>query len=252
MAHNEACARSQKPAKDCDCSCRGRFHGVNRTTTAEGSPEVPKSSDIHKTSSRRRNVKRAVSAAAVVTVTGVIGGLTITGSFDSPSDGSSGLSVQVNVDLKNSTSALSGLGFGGKSISSVGISSSSHLTGCAASATGQVRQFLTHYPCEQYAADTWTITKQGSTTQVVFSWVEMPTTSLAEQYKGVVDTYSTGNPPGVSPAFKGHCYASGQQDSTVWTVEIQPTENLSADRAILQAAARQKLAPDYLGKHCVA
>jgi hypothetical protein len=111
---------------------------------------------------------------------------------------------------------------------------------------------LTHYPCEQYAADTWTITRQDSTTQVVFGWVEMPTTSLARQYKAVVDSYSTGNPPGVSSAFNGRCYASGQQDSTVWTVEVQPTGNLSADRMILQAAAQQKLSPDYLGEHCVA
>jgi hypothetical protein len=185
-----------------------------------------------------------------VTVTGTVGGLTETGTFSAPSDGSSGLSVQANVDLNKAISALSGLGFGGKPISSAG-TSASHPTSCAKNATGLVRQFLTNYSCEQYAADTWTITRQNSTTDVVFAWVEMPTPLLASRYKAVVDTYDTGNPPGVSSAFNGRCYVSRQQDSTVWTVEIQPTGNVNIDRAILQAAAQQELPLANLAKHCV-
>jgi hypothetical protein len=175
--------------------------------------------------------------AAVVTVAGTLGGLTATGTFSSPSGGSGGLSVQVNLDLSKAISALSGLQFGGKLVSSVGTSGTGDPTNCAANATGQVRQFLTHYPCKRYAADMWKITRQDSTTNVVFAWVEIPTTPLANRYKIIVDTYNTGNPPGASSSFDGRCYASGQQNSTVWTVEIQPTGNVNTDRTVLQAAA---------------
>jgi hypothetical protein len=80
----------------------------------------------------------------------------------------------------------------------------------------------------------------------------MPTPSLASVYKTVVDAYGTGNPPGASSAFDGRCYASEQQDSTVWTVEVQPIGNPDIDQAILQAAAQRKFSSAYLSEHCVA
>jgi hypothetical protein len=249
--HSRECAESPSPKSECKCRCNKTLHGILAGTRPEDIPrdwEVP---DFQEKEPRKKKARRVAAVAAVVTVTGTVGGLTATGTFSSPSDGSSGLSVQTNVDLNKAISALSGLGFGGKLVSSVGTSGTSDPTTCAENATGQVREFLTHYPCEQYAADTWAITRQGSTTNVVFAWVEMPTTPLASRYKAVVDTYGTGNPPGVSSAFNGRCYASGQQGSTVWTVEVQPTGNLNVDRTILQAAAQQELSLAYLAKHCV-
>jgi hypothetical protein len=239
------------PKSECQCSCNGTLHGIltgMRPEYIPGTWEVP---EFRQKRPRKKKGRRVAAVAAVVTVTGTVGGLTATGTFSTPSGGSGGLSVQANVDLKTAISGLSGLGFGGKLISNAGTSGTSQPTTCAENATGQVKQFLTHYPCEQYSAETWTITRQGSTTNVVFAWVTMPTTPLAGRYKAIVDTYGTGNPPGVSSAFNGLCYASGQQDSTVWTVEVHPTGNPNADRTILQAAAPQKLSAPYVAKHCV-
>jgi hypothetical protein len=249
--HSKACAESPAPKSECTCKCNKRLHGILAGTRLEDTLRPWEVPDFQEKEPHKKKVRWAAAAAAVVTVTGTVGGLTATGTFGTPSDGGSGLSMQVNVDLNKAISALSVLGFGGKEISSVGISGTSDPTNCSESATGRVRIFLTHYPCKQYAADTWTITRQDSTTNVVFAWVEMPATSLASRYKTIVDTYSTGNPPGVSSAFNGLCYASGQQDSTVWTVEIRPTGNVNVDRTILQAAAQQELSPAYLAEHCI-
>jgi hypothetical protein len=250
--HNTRCAESPSPKSECECrQCNKSLHGILATLRPESISGDSRFPDFPRTGPRKRKVKRAAAFAAVVTVTGTVGGLTATGTFSSPWDGS-GLSVQATVDLNKAVAALSGLGFSGKLVSKIGAPYTNNPTNCAENATGQVRQFLTHYPCEQYAADTWTITRQNSTTNVVFAWVEMPTTSLAGGYKTVVDTYKTGNPPGISSAFNGRCYASGQQNSTVWTVEIQPTGNVNTDQTILQAAAQQELSPSYLAEHCVA
>jgi hypothetical protein len=243
--HGKRCAISLSDPKTCRCACDGSLHG------SAWKRADPNDTDVHGESPRRSKAGRVVTVAVALTVAGTAGGLAVTGNFSASSNGGNDLSVKVNVDLNKATSALSSLGFSGRQVSNLATSDVTHPTDCAKSATGQVRQFLTRYPCKQFAANTWTITRQGANTQVVFSWVEMPTTSLAGQYKVVVDTYSTGNPPGVPAAFNGRCYASGQQDSTVWTVEVQPTGNLNIDRIILQAAAQRKLSQDYLEKHCV-
>lgn len=228
--HGKRCALSPKDRKTCKCECGGRLHG---------------------SALRQSKVGRAVALAVTVTVAVTVGGLAVTGNFSASSNGGNDLSVQVDFDLNKAISALSSLGFGGRRISNLGTSGASHVTDCAKGTTRQVKKFLTRNRCKQYAANTWTITRQGGTAEVAFAWVEMPTASLAGQYKAVVDTYGTGNPPGVSSAFNGRCYASGQQDSTVWTVEVRPTGNLNFDRMVLQAAAQRKLSPDYLGIHCV-
>jgi hypothetical protein len=157
----------------------------------------------------------------------------------------------VNVDLKGTITTLSSLGFGVRDASKPGASGFLHSTDCAGSATGLVAKFFTLHPCEQYIAETWTITRQRITTLVAFSWVEMTTTALANQYKAVVDAYGTGNPPGVSSAFNGLCYASDQQGPTVWTVEVKPTGQAKIDQGILQDAVKGDLPEIYLQKHCV-
>jgi hypothetical protein len=79
----------------------------------------------------------------------------------------------------------------------------------------------------------------------------MPTTALGSQYKAIVDEYNTGNPPGMSLAFNGLCYVSGQVGTIVWTVQVEPTGNVNADQQILQAAVLGILAPSYLRRHCI-
>jgi hypothetical protein len=254
LPHTDACARSRTAVTQCDCSCLGSLHGIaNRGAPTADIPNIPRVPYAPPTPPRKRKARRAAAITAVVAATATIGGLTITETFDTGSGGGSGatLSTQVNVDLNKAISTLSALQFGGKLVSSTGAPESSQSSSCAANSTGQVQQFFSHYSCEEYTADEWTITRQGSTTQVAFGWVEMPSSSLAAQYKAIVDAYGTGNPPGVSSAFNGKCYASGQQDSTVWTVEVKPTGHVGGDRTILQAAAQQQLSSAYLGSHCV-
>lgn len=240
--HSKRCALSV--SKTCKCSCGGNLHGSAWWGTA------PNGSGAHVAPSRRRRTGRIAAIAVAVTVTGTVGGLAVTGNFSASASGSNNLSLKVSIDLNKAVASLSSLGVVGRQISSSGISGANHPTDCAQSATGQVRQFLTRYPCKQYAASIWTIARQSATTQVVFSWVEMPTTPLAGQYKTVVDTFHTGNPPGAPTTFNGRCYASGQQDSIVWAVEVRPTGNLNNDQKILQAAAQRKLSPGYLKQHC--
>jgi hypothetical protein len=243
VAHNRKCAYSPRDPTTCRCECRGRDHG------SAWRPGALDASDVRSVSSRQRTARRTLAFTVALTIAaGTVGGLTATGVFSSSSADSSGLAVNVNLDLKTSIAALSSLGFGGRQIS---VSGTSAREDCAARATGLVREFLAHHPCEYYEAQSWTITRQSSTGEVAFSWVEMPTVSLARQFKAEVDAYGTGNPPGISAAFNGRCYTSDRQSSTIWTVEVQPTGNVTADRRILQSAIGKDLPAIYLRRHCV-
>jgi hypothetical protein len=157
--------------------------------------------------------------------------------------------VQVKADLTGAIAALAGLSFGGTH--SITATNPSYGTACAAAATGKVKQFLTHHPCKEYASAHLTAHTHGDVAQVTISWVALPTTSLANQYKVTADTPQRGNPPGQSPTFNELCYASGQNGTVVWTEQVEPTGNVSADRQTLQAAAPAKLSPAYLQQHCV-
>jgi hypothetical protein len=157
----------------------------------------------------------------------------------------------LNVDLEGAFTTLSSLGFGVRDSSKPGASGFLRGADCAGSATGLVAKFFILHPCDQYIAETWAITRQGITTLIAFSWVEMTTMDLAAQYKAVVDIYGTGNPPGASSAFNGLCYASDQQGSTVRTVEVRTTGQAKADQGILEDAAGMDLSKNYLQKHCV-
>ena len=237
----------------CKCSCRGHFHGsASRsppTRVTWTPPEVQPAPQQSSTALRRV----ILTIAAVATVT--IGPFVIKGSVDSSAPAGSDLKVQVSVDLNKALSALDSiLGFRSLSSPGSGAVGPSYHQDCAMTATGKVKGFLKLNHCKQYASATRTITRQGTTTKVVFSWVEMPSDALAASYKNLVDWPGTGNPPGASLAFDGSCYASGLRQaslSTVWTVLVHPTRNVKVDREILQVAAPQKLTPGYLGKHCI-
>jgi hypothetical protein len=246
VAHGKACALSLRDPRTCECECGGRLHGSAwKAGNADSPPHV------RRARSRQRKVRRTLAFTAAVTVTGTVVGLAVTGNFSASSSAGSHLSVQLDVDLKDTIATLASLGFGGRKISSSSTSGSSDRPDCAESTTGLVRQFFTQHPCNQYIAETWTITRQDSNALVAFSWVEMATTSLAGKYKGTVDASDTGNPPGVSSAFDGDCYASDQQGVTVWTVEVKTTGNAQFDQGILQDAVKGDLSEAYLQKHCI-
>ncbi len=203
---------------------------------------------------RRRVVRNTIKTVIAATI--AVGAVTIAIN-ETIGGGSSGtrdrsFSVQVTVDLKESLGQLATAGWlpSTKSASNLG---PRYYSDCAESATGNVRLFLSPKRCKQYATAIRAVTKNGVTSLVAISWVEMRTTGWANQYKALVGEYGTGNPPGVSPLdFNGHCYASGPSEPsrTVWTVQVQLTGGIIIDRKILQAAALSSLSPGYLQQHC--
>lgn len=244
--NSSKCPRAEGPSIDCRCKCDGAFHGsalrgpFPKSVTSEIRPASPR---LSKT--RRTVLTFAVSAAIT------IGFLGVTGTFDTSPTGSDEFSLQVRVDLNKALSALAAvLGFHSTQSTKPSTSGLSYHRDCAENATLEVKKFLTLNRCNQYATTTQTIAKPGITTQVAFTWVEMPTATLAREYKKKVGTPKTGNPPGVSLSYNGYCYASGQQGATVWTVLVKPTGHVNVDREILQAAARRKLTLSYLQQHC--
>jgi hypothetical protein len=259
VAHTKTCAISLRDPRFCKCACRGALHGIawapKTQPTPEGGTVPPQRGTVR---SRQKKVRRAVGATTVA-VALTFGGLTVTGTFDSPArgtddssaSGASYLSTQVNVDLQATFKTLSSLGFNIKDTPSSGTSGFVQSRNCASTSTGQVSKFFANNPCEQYIAETWTITRQGKSTVVAFSLVEMSTPALASLYKAVVDTYGTGNPPGVSSQFDGHCYASNQQDLAVEAVEVKPLGEAKIDQGILQDSMNDNLSQAYVQRHCV-
>ena len=183
----------------------------------------------------------AVTAAAgVATAT-----LTLSGSGSRANS----LNVQVKADLAQVIAALSKLGF--KSANNSSFSSPKFSSGCAASASGQVAVFLARHPCKEYASTTTEVKGHGIVAPVAISWVVMPTPALGGQYEDLADKSGDGNPPGQPPSsFTGLCYASGQDNETVWAEQVQPTGHVDTDKEILQAMSPVHLTAGYLKIHC--
>jgi hypothetical protein len=242
------CRKAEGSPKGCMCDCGGP--SMDRPAADRSREQVPRRAGSA-SSRQNKGLRTAVlTFTAVAAIT--IGPLAITGAFDTSATGGGTFSVQVRVDLNKDLSALAAI-LGLRSIqgSESGASGPSYHPDCAKKATRAVKSFLTHNHCKQYATATRTVAKPGTTAQVAFTWVEMRTAALAGKYKAKVDKSGTGNPPGVSLAFNGYCYASGQQGATVRTVLVKPTGHVNADRKILQVAARSKLALSYLQRHCI-
>ncbi|MGH3168102.1 MAG: hypothetical protein ACRDN0_19745 [Trebonia sp.] len=158
-------------------------------------------------------LRTGIKVSATITAAVTIGAVTVTatGTLNSSARGSSlSASAQLNVDINNVIATFLYLKYSGKQLSTSGASAPG-ATGCAKDSTKEIKVFLTQHPCKDYSADTWLVSKNNISTQVAFSRVEMPTTSLARKYKAEVDQPGTGNPPGVASDFDGLCYASRRQ-----------------------------------------
>jgi hypothetical protein len=193
---------------------------------------------------KRRKLALAITAAAAITV----GAATFTLTKGNSSDVSDSISIQLNFDFKQIVAELQKLGFAG-TVRQIGASDSSQ--DCSQSATGDVRQFLARNLCKEYAVTFAQLHRQGIATQAAISWVVMATPGLAMQYKDLVDKRHNGNPPGQPTSFNGLCYASGQNDDTVWVAQVQPSGHAAVDGQILQAVTPVKLSASYLRIHCV-
>jgi hypothetical protein len=242
LMHGRRCSFSLASPSNCKCECGGRLHGSAWWSAPPGAQSAP---------SRQGKAARAVALTITATVAITVGAVIVTTFLSSSSTGDERLSVQVNADLNKALGELTVIGFRRARNPDSDTSGPSYRADCSQSATGEVRQFLTRHPCKQYAIATRTVTKRGTTALVAFSWVEMPTSALAGKYKTTVDTQNTGNPPGVSLAFNGLCYASGRSGLVVWSVQVQPTGHVNADREILQAATLGRLSSSYLRQHCI-
>ena len=244
---NKRCSKSKDP-RCRGCKCDGDFHGSARP--GFGQTPVPNRTAVQSAppsqSKALRNVVLTVTLAAAL----IVGPLVISGALSGSSNGDNNFTVQVKIDLAKSLGALAAV-LGLRSAPGANSGPSYHAD-CARSATREVKTFLHLNRCKHYATATRTVAKAGLTTQVAFSWVDMRSAALAAQYKAKVDTPKTGNPPGVSLAFNGFCYASGRQGETVWAVLVKPTGHVNTDREILRVAAPRKLTPTYVRRHCIA
>lgn len=182
-----------------------------------------------------------------LTITAAVGAVVVSASLG----GGSGpkrdsLSVQVKVDLTQTVATLASLEF------HTVHARPKYGTSCAASATGDVKNFLENNLCKEYASTIFTARRERITTKITISWVVMGSVRLARKYKAIAGIPRKGNPPGQPPLiFNGFCYASGRNGATVWSEQVKPTGSPSTDQEILQAAAPVKLSVGYLQQHCI-
>lgn len=222
-----------------------RGHWVNGRDARTGSAQAPIPSHA-----RPRSSKRSRKTAAVITATAVIavGAVTFTVTRSGSAGVDSNVSAQASVDVSQAVSELPKLRYAGKILQN-GASDSSQ--NCSQNSTGDVKNFFAKNSCKEYAVTSMVLHNQKISTQAVISWVVMATSGLTTQYKNLVDQLHKGNPPGQSTVFNGSCYASGQNGDSAWVAQVQPTEDIAADRQILQAVAPANLSSDYLVIHCV-
>jgi len=176
-----------------------------------------------------------VSISATIAVGGITLGPKIFSSGSGTDSGSSevggegqltvdGSTLNVQTNFKQATVALSASGFGGYIVPAFD-------KNCASRSYGQVQNFFRSNPCK-WLARAYIVVRQNKqdVVLVAISWVDMPTPSLAMDYKHLVDTQGTGNitelsresGPYRNVVFTGNNYLSGIIGTAVWNVQVQP------------------------------
>jgi hypothetical protein len=102
---------------------------------------------------------------------------------------------------------------------------------CEAHSYGLVKSFFKAHPC-RWLTRAYLAIHDGSESEAIIaiSWVGMPSVASAEAYKKLVDEGGTGNVTELSREvgpyravkFDGEFYASGEEGSSVWNVQVQP------------------------------
>jgi len=138
----------------------------------------------------------------------------------------------VQASLKRTTVTLSASGYGGYYLVPEFDSN------CASHSYGKVQDFFRSNPCK-WLARAYIVVREHNQglALVAISWVDMPTLSLAMEYKHMVDAPGTGNitelsresGPYRNVIFNGNDYLSGIIGTAVWNVQVQPIDSASAD-----------------------
>lgn len=141
-----------------------------------------------------------------------------------------GSTENVDASFSHAEAALTVSGFGGPMRTAFD-------TNCASNSYGQVQTFLQSNPCKWLARAYVAIAETAQNgVLAAFSWVDMPTLSLAEKYKSLVDRQGTGNitelsreyAPYKNITYNGNYYLSGITGTAVWNVELQPVGPISS------------------------
>jgi hypothetical protein len=179
---------------------------------------------------RRTTVTVIVVATVAVTVAIAVG----TAAAVSSSAGGTPVSqadVQT-INASNSTTAFKNkwAGFLASGYRHVGFAIESD-SNCQQHSYGLVKGFFTSHPCE-WVTRAYMAIHYGNVGEVLvaLSWVGMPDSSLAAEYKSLVDKGGTGNitelshdtGPYKSVQYNGQFYTSGLDGSSAWNVELQP------------------------------
>lgn len=207
------------------------------------SPFRPQKPPTPRKLSKTARITVVATISVIFTIGGIIFGPKIfnsgsggTGSGSSEVGGEGKLTVNgstVNVQAKftHATATLSASGFGGYIIPAFDDNCESH-------SYGHVQGFFKSNPCKWLARAYIVVheTKQDAVL-VAISWVDMPTLSLAMDYKRLVDKPDTGNINELSResgpyrivVFNGDYYQSGIVGTAVWNVQVQPVGSISAN-----------------------
>ena len=173
-----------------------------------------------------------ITITIVVSVTVVIGGTTlglkisssVSGHSSDSSSQSGGEPLSVQASFNRTAAALTANGYGGYLVPSFD-------NNCVTHSYGKVQSFFQLHPCRWLARAYAVIREYKQDPMLVaISWVDMPTSSLAEQYKSLVDKPGTGNitelsretGPYQKVVFNGNYYLSGVIGTAVWNVQVQP------------------------------
>jgi hypothetical protein len=175
----------------------------------------------------------ALTAAGAVTASGIAGINILKPSAPSRSHSStnSTFSVEAQAGFKRAEAALTVSGF--KASLAMKFE-----TDCAAHSYGRVHKFFQLNPCKSLARAYLQIGEpdQGLIL-VAISWVAMPSASLAEKYKELIDTTEAGNITELSRETKLYknirytdgSYMSGLHGAAVWNVQVKPVFPATTD-----------------------
>ena len=192
-------------------------------------PVKPLKPPVHQKLPKLARITITIVISVIVIAAGTTVGLETVGSGSGPSSsGSKAVAdiepLSVQASLKGTEATLTASGFGGYLVPGFDENCSSH-------SYGKIQSFFRSHPCRWLARAyiVLNVPKQDAML-IAISWVDMPTSSLAEQYKHLMDKPGTGSVTELSRetgsyqniAFTENYHLSGIIGTIVWNVQVQP------------------------------